>query len=216
MRYSEARKDKMNKAVFTAKLCDLLRELLGQLVMRPSDLRLESDTVTNTLTVSVSCHAEDAPRIIGKAGSHHKALLRIARAIGERERLRVYVEVSAPRMTHQQIERREHWGFEPDPNWPRKGITRLLAQTCRMVFGDCMELESTDDEGQNKTMFAVSVSAHEPLELVLAMVSDLNTLFNAIGKRNGRLLQIDVTPKLEPEKKQPKSAAGRFAREVER
>jgi|SRR2546426_2563525 len=200
---------------FATKLKHLVGDIVNHLALRADDLSVEADVLTSMVTLRIQCHAEDAPRIVGKAGAHHKALLRIARVIGARHDARVEIAVEAPQLP-EELRAKTAWGFTPDPAWDRDGIKVLLREICRLVFGETVEVHASDDDAQAKTVFTVWVDRREPLELVLAMTNDLNTLFNVIGKRRGRLLAVDVAPKLDADAAQPKSAAGRFAREVER
>jgi|SRR6266571_3947972 len=205
----------MNVVQLSAKLHALVTGLVSHLAQREKDLRIEVKPCGTMLSVWIGCHAEDAPRIIGKGGAHHKALARIVHAIGQKNKMLIKLEaIQAERL---EVFEASMWGFKPNRNWDKAGIKRLLLEACRMVFrnGDCVQVVGQDDDPQHQTMFFVSVARNEPMELVLEMTNDLNTLFNAIGKRRGRLLQVGVVAELESETPQPKSASGRFAREVE-
>ncbi len=206
----------MNVSQLTVRLHAFITGLVTHLAQREKDLFVKVKPVASLVSVSIECHAEDAPRIIGKGGAHFKALTRIVQAIGSKNKLLIRLNaIEAERL--EDSDAPSTWGFKPDRNWDRAGIKRLLLETCRMVFrnGDCIQVIERDDNAQTLTMFFVSVARNEPMELCLEMTNDLNTLFNAIGKRRGRLLQVGVIPEQEPETPQPKSAAGRFAREVE-
>src|SRR6266550_4699768 len=210
-----AGKLQMNVAQLQVKLHALLTGLVGHLAQREKDLCIEVKPLAAMLSVSIGCHAQDAPRIIGKGGAHHKALARILSCIGQKNKVLVKLEaIQAERL---KVSEASMWGFKSDQNWDKVGIRRLLLETCRMVFrdGDCIQIADRDDDAQMQTLFFVSVARNEPMELCLAMTNDLNTIFNAIGKRRGRLLQVGVVPELEPETPQPKSAAGRFAKELQ-
>src|SRR5439155_15255438 len=122
----------MNVAQLTVKVHSLVTGLVSHLAQREKDLRIEVKPLAAMMSVRIDCHAEDAPRIIGKLGAHYKALERIVYCIGQKHKVIIKLQaIQAERLDVPEI---ATWGFKPDPNWDRTGIKRLLLETCRMVF----------------------------------------------------------------------------------
>src|SRR5213595_2093083 len=131
----------MNVSQLVVKLHALITALVSHLAQREKDLRVEVKPIASMVSVSIECHAEDAPRIIGKGGAHFKALTRIIQAIGSKNKVIIKLgAIQADRL--EDSDAPSVWGFKPDKNWDRAGIKRLLLETCRMVFrnGDCIQV----------------------------------------------------------------------------
>src|SRR5437870_11082082 len=110
----------MNVAQLKVKLHSLITGLVSHLAQHEKHLNVEVDTLTAMLSVSIRCHAEDAPRIIGKGGAHHKALARIVHSIGDKSKIRIALQaVQAERLENSEV---ATWGFKADPNWDKAGI----------------------------------------------------------------------------------------------
>ncbi len=75
-------------------IADLYRKLIRILADRPDQITLEVVTGPAGLIFRVSADAEDIGKLIGKQGRNAVALRTILSAIGQKERLKIALEIN--------------------------------------------------------------------------------------------------------------------------
>ncbi len=194
-------------------IVDLARDLLREWTLHPDTLEvwLEPGKIADKLCIRG--HQTDTGRILGKRAGHLAALKTVlTEAYHHEERKLLVVELLEAKEQVDQ-EREGHRVFVPDPNWPRQRILDLIERMLRHLFNPfVMERE----DSSCTTVMLVGVSSQESFARVSKLETALKVLINLIGKPNGRLLLIRIEQGLEPEAAQPKTAAGRFTKEIER
>lgn len=202
--------EKDKRAVFL----DLFRRIVTEIISHPENLVIESKEFTQSLVLTVQAHAADTPRLIGEGAVNYKALVVVATALGARAGLRV----SVPPIREPVVGEPDRYKFSPTPDWPKEKIVKLLTDTARATFADpdAVEVKLFDDESTVSTTVELWVARNERSALVFALGAALRTLFDAIGKANGRLIYLDVVAKKDIEGPQPTSADGRFSKAAKR
>ena len=204
----------MNDSQKRQNVLTLFRRLVTEIISHPENLVIDAKQHTQSMVLTVQAHAADTSRLIGEGASNYKALVTMATALGGRAGMRV----SVPPIREPVIGERDRYKFTPNPEWPRTRIMDLLSDTARAVFADpdAIEIKPFDDDGTVSTTVELWVARNERTTLVHPVGEALRTLFDAIGKANGRLIYLDVIPKKEVEGPQPATAGGRFTKEVRR
>jgi len=189
---------------------NLLRRLLEEMVAHPGDLVIETKSLTQFVVITIQAHAADTPRLIGSGAVNYRSLVAIGKALGQRAGFRV----SIPKIKEPVVGEPDRYKFEADPQWPKDKIVKLLQDTAQAIFAGASEVSLCDDNSTDSTTMEVWVARSEAT-LAFAMNSSIATVFDAIGRKNGRLIYVDVVPKkrTEDEPPQPKTAAGRYAGE---
>jgi predicted RNA-binding protein YlqC (UPF0109 family) len=170
----------------------ILREIINGLIFHPGDLEMWVVEYPGLINVRLRAHAEDTARIIGDHGVIFKSLCKIAQAIAWNDRMRVaFSSVETPIVG----EPRPYPKFEAREDWPRKELKTLLLRTAKMAF----EHESQiwlDDEAvsDEETVVMIHVAKAEQPSTIERVGESLAYLFNAIGRRNGRMLTVVVIP----------------------
>jgi len=190
----------------------LFRRVVTEIISHPEDLVLEAKQFTQSIVVTIQAHAADTPRLIGEGAANYKALVLLAVALGARAGLRV----SIPPIREPVVGKPDRYKFAPNESWPKEKIIKLLLDVARGTFSDpdAVEAKVFDDDSTVSTTVELWVARNERLALVTGFGSALRTLFDAIGKANGRLLYLDVVAKKDVDGRQPATAAGRFAGEL--
>jgi predicted RNA-binding protein YlqC (UPF0109 family) len=204
----------MNDEQKRAAFLDLFRRLVTEIISHPENLIIETKLHTQSIVMTLQAHAADTPRIIGSGAENFKALGIIAAALGARAGL----HVSVPPIREPVVGEPDRYKFSPQPDWPKERIVKLLTDLARAAFADssAVEVKLFDDDASVSTTIELWVARNERGALVFGVGAALRTLFDAIGKANGRLIFLDVVAKKESEGPQPGTAAGRFTKEVER
>jgi predicted RNA-binding protein YlqC (UPF0109 family) len=204
----------MNDEQKRAAFLDLFRRLVTEIISHPENLIIETKLHTQSIVLTLQAHAADTPRLIGSGAETFRALGIIAAAMGARAGLRV----SIPPIREPVVGEPDRYKFAPQKQWPKERIVALLTDVARAAFADsgAVEVKLFDDDASVSTTIELWVARNERGALVFALGAALRTLFDAIGKANGRILYLDVIAKKEIEATQPGTAAGRFTKEVQR
>jgi predicted RNA-binding protein YlqC (UPF0109 family) len=202
--------DEQKRAAFI----DLFRRLVTEIIAHPENLVIETKLHTQSIVLTLQAHAADTPRLIGSGAATYNALVTVATALGARAGLRV----SIPPIREPDVGEPARYKFTPQEQWPKERIVTLLTDTARAAFADpdAIEVKLFDDDASVSTTIELWVARNERGALVFALGAALRTLFDAIGKANGRLIFLDVVAKKESEGPQPGTASGRFTKELER
>jgi predicted RNA-binding protein YlqC (UPF0109 family) len=202
--------DEQKRAAFL----DLFRRLVTEIISHPENLVIETKLHTQSIVLTLQAHAADTPRLIGSGAATYNALVTVAAALGARAGLRV----SVPPIREPVVGEPGRYKFAPQEQWPKERIVKLLTDITRAAFADSGAVEGKlfDDDASGSTTIELWVARNERGALVFALGAALRTLFDAIGKSNGRIIYLDVIAKKEIEGPQPWTASGRFTKEVER
>lgn len=156
-------------------------EILYALVREPDSLKISDNLIGTILAIEIEAHESDRPKLIGSNGKHIAAFTRILKSMGTRRGLEVVVDLIVPpippRYSHQQQ-------FAADPNWKPEAIIRLLQTVCSELFG---RHDFTENTLKNMTVYQLHYKRWELSSDVLAA---LDTLFEAIGYRQGHVVHI--------------------------
>jgi len=206
---------------------DLLKSLVTAMVFHPEDLKIDHKALSASLEVRIQANAADTSRLIGKGRQNHKALSTLFAVICRAKGFRFYLaRIVEPAVG----EAGEGFVFLPDPAWPRERIKDLLCDVARAIFPSTHDplvllADSIDDD---RTTLEVYVSPKESREVIELVRPELDRIFGGIGSVQGRKLAVDVIPQrsdpaIAPQRLgeskeipevQPKSASGRWAKEV--
>jgi predicted RNA-binding protein YlqC (UPF0109 family) len=190
----------------------ILERVIREIILHPNDLKIESDSMTRTLTIHVQAHRGDTSRIIGTGGAHFHALRAMLAAMGHK----AGIVVKLPKI--REPEHGEQDSYPPlreSGDWPRDKVIDLMRDVCRAVFknADALSLEAVDGKGGVTTIELVCDEAER--DMAEAMGPHLMKLFVAIGNAHGRQIEFTIFPALQSEA-QPTTAAGRHAGELSR
>jgi predicted RNA-binding protein YlqC (UPF0109 family) len=201
-------------------IADLLERLAGGMCHYPDALRFEHRFSPASATLTVRAHAADTSRLIGEGGKNYQALRTLMQAAGARRGLSVTLARFMEPVTGQP--ERHSATMTENPDWPREKLIRLLRDTLDAVFefSDRIEVAEYPEATAAMTTFEVYISPLEKPDLYDLLKEPLWRIFDAIGRRHGRVLNVTVaTAKVtrpESMERQPKTAAGRFSGEVGR
>jgi predicted RNA-binding protein YlqC (UPF0109 family) len=204
----------MMKRVDPSPEVDLLRRLLSRMVAYPETLVLDAKAFYGSATISIQAHAADTPRLIGTGCVNYRSIRAIMLAVCAR---RGY-SVTVPKIREPVTGVPEQYKFTANPRWPSTELLALLTDTVRgcVEQPESVRLEPHHDDENVTTTVEVFVSRTENKDVLRALGPAIKTVFDAIGRTNGRLLNVALIPDAEPSQEQPASARGRYTGEVER
>jgi predicted RNA-binding protein YlqC (UPF0109 family) len=177
----------------TTSTADLLRSLVGNFVGHLDAVEIESKPggglgLAETITLRV--HADDTPVTVGAGGRMFKALRTIIQTVGAREDRAVRLMLLEPNVGEQ-----SRFGYPPEnPEFRPKVVEALVRKTLDLLLLDEYEVDMYDREGG--VMIEVKTSTREQ-ELADALAPYLGSVFNAIGKRQGKDVHLMATPRIE-------------------
>lgn len=185
-----------------------LRELIAEIILHPDSLEFIRIPLTSHVVLNMRAQVSDTGRIIGPGGAHFRAFKMLAAIMGERQGVKVLLGRmdapldSRPADSYRKVEFRVDWDADKV-----RGLLERAASSS-LPLGATVTAVDVDDV---TSVLTIQHSPRERSELVTALVEASQTLFNAIGKANGRMLY--VTAEAEAlETPQPDSADGRWAK----
>ena len=189
-----------------------LAELIAEF---PLDVSVASGAGFASLTIRP--HERDFAKLIGGHGQIHLSMTAIGKLMGQANGFQfIYNSLQEPNRTEPRlaIPASAKGTFLPNPNWPRGRIALVLKEVAEEMFGGYVTLDSTDIESAHKTIFELIIEGEKLNALEVASIQiAMDKVFDAIGRRVGRKLQVVLTyQRRQPEPPQPKSADGRYAR----
>lgn len=174
-------------------LCDLVRAF----TRHHKELEIKSGKVGNKLIITVECHADDHPKLVGKDGRQIWAIKRLFEIVIAR-RICKTVEVSLlPPTRGKRLPTPE---FRYNPNWDRAPFEALLIRTLKISLSLPFQVRFVQITNQTGVELAVN-----PLELESArgsMTDAIRNIFKAIGRHDGRDIHFelaDETPDVAPD-----------------
>jgi predicted RNA-binding protein YlqC (UPF0109 family) len=197
-------------------IVNLFRSMASELVSDEARLEVRAtqmgDCVVNLI---VRASSADTSRLIGRRGATCGALRTLIQAAGAS--LGVMVNLTGIQEPSDDGKTCRHARFVAASDWPKERFAALMLSLSRYCFPRSKELlvEEQNDETYSATHYAVSVDKVEPNASVIRIEEALNVYFASAGKANGRQqISVSVRAVQHTEPAQPKSAAGRHAREA--
>lgn len=197
------------------RLAELFSEILREFILHPGELEVVAVQLTKSATVHIKANGGDVGRIIGERGAHFKALQHVCLAVSHKHKTAIEL---APVAEPESGRADRYQKFAAKENWREKEVLSLLTRTVRMIFRheSVIDIETKNMPGAI-TVFTVRIARAEDGDIVQIMQAALKTIFNAVGKANGRTLYVElIAEKSHEAERQPKSAGGRYCKEVRR
>jgi len=195
---------------------DLLRRLLTEMIAYPQELVIQHKAFATSVTITLQAHAADTKCLIGSFANNYRAITTTMLWIGARQGFRVTIPPIREPVTGNADER---YTFAANPEWPKVRLMALIHETAHALFDEPISFKVHDDDENYTTTVEIFVSRLQKPGLLVAIGPALETLFDAIGRKNGRILSVCLVPDLAPEQpavRQPVSARGRFTGEIKR
>lgn len=179
----------------TDRLAKVLSRILAEIVLNPKALSVGAAAAEGFATVRITCASSDTGKIIGRSGSHFRALQAICNAWGARNGLEVELRKIAEAGDHAP---KPYPRFQSRADWPKEKLVDLAEAMAFLVFKDDTSiLVDCLDDSEDSTI-KISVARDEPVELVKAMGTAFHVLLRAAGNLNGRMLSVRIAPVGEP------------------
>jgi predicted RNA-binding protein YlqC (UPF0109 family) len=193
---------KNNDATSTA--ADIAVNLVGRIVreftFHHDDLKIWVELMGRVQIVYMQTHKADMPRVIGKQGAHRNALFNLTEMIGQRYKAELRFENVEPEAG--EVERFKP--FQAAGRWDSRPIVQLMKDCCQSIFQYETKVSITDSGHTPTSNLQVVVSNQENMQYTARAAEILKVLFNAIGKRHGRILLVDLISDKELERLQSK------------
>lgn len=187
------------------KLAAIIKAIVQEFILHAEDLQVEVTGSNTFATMSIKCHSADRGRVIGTNGETAIAINKLAMLIGRKDRLTVKV---LPITVSVQGPADRYPKFQERTDWRKTEIVGLIETVAWNIFRqDQAVIVGCIDDGPVSTV-TIDCAGDEPLRLLDDATVSLNTLFTAVGKPNGRTIQVVIKPgKAEPA--QPQSSERR-------
>jgi predicted RNA-binding protein YlqC (UPF0109 family) len=191
----------------------LFQDILSEFVLHPDDLKVCTVEMRRTIIVQIFAAGRDVGRVIGERGAHFNALKILGAMIGLKHGVAVELEPVPDPKEPGKSERYD--SFKARDDWRKEIILALIGRTASAAlrFPDAISVSCLDANEASSIVEIVCASA-EPAGLIEPVEQSLKALFNAVGKANGRTIFVSVIPSRKVDPPQPKTAAGRNAREL--
>jgi predicted RNA-binding protein YlqC (UPF0109 family) len=172
---------------------NLVERVLREITFHHDKLKVWVESMGRVQILYVQCHKGDMPRVIGKHGAHRNALFNLVEYIG----LRYSTELRMENVEPQTGEVERFAPFVPSRTWDsgqkvHGPIVQLLRDFCQSVFAYETLVSITDSSHTPTSRLQVIVSDQEQMQRTVRIAEALKVLFNAVGKKNGRILLVDV------------------------
>lgn len=186
----------------------VLRDIVHEIILHPDDFEVIQIPLSSHLVVNLRAQTSDTGRIIGPKGAHFLALKIIVAAVGASCTKRVLLGRMEPPLDGKGPDSYNKLVFKKD--WNEAKVREILERTVASIFTYPSSV-TVKDVDEVTSVLCVTISSRERADLVAQVSDALQTLFNAVGKANGRIVLVDVVAET-PEPAQPGSADGRWAK----
>jgi len=167
---------------------NLVRRIVREFTFDKDQLKLWKESLGRTNIINLQVAKSDMPRIIGKKGAHWHALFNLVEQIGLRHSIRLRLECREPEPGEIQ-----HFPpFQPAPQWDSRPVVQLVRDIVQAVFAYPADVWLTDSAHSPTSVIQVVVRDQENRSVVDRVAESLKVLFNAVGKRHGRILLLEV------------------------
>lgn len=187
------------------------------LVEYPNEIKAHKAAGVVSAAVSLSCHRQDTKKLIGAAGSMHKALYAIARQMGAVAGYQLeYERVMEPEIPALAIPVGGQRAFVSRPNWPQEAIASVIERMATEMFGGNRVVRFVN--GDNSTVIEILIPAGtlDP-QVRVDLQEALGKIWHAIGRAQGRMITVKLAETFDLEvEAQPRTADGRYVKERRR
>lgn len=166
----------------------LIRRLIEAFISERRHLQIKTEEIGSALKISIRSSKSDMGRIVGREGHHLEVLSTLVMAMGEKAGETIFIEHLEP-----------IFNGEPPENkarWDDTAFDILAEDTARAVFDDA----AVEIHRSGMTVM-VEVRTGDKQEKADRIGGALKSIFNAIGKANGRKIFVSVLPALATEAK---------------
>ena len=191
------------------KTTEVLTKLIKAFVAKPSEIQIQEFHMTRATVISVKTSVKDYGRVVGSKAKNCKALDLLAKLMGSSDDEEIRLSIVPPEDSRVPA----HERFKPNPKWGKKEIEPLMRSLCAKVFrGGTINIVETDpltllveikvnlddtyqvmQDGEWISTYADET--HKPKVIDTDLIQKaIRTVFSAIGKNNGRDVQVDVIP----------------------
>jgi predicted RNA-binding protein YlqC (UPF0109 family) len=181
------------------KVKGILGRIVEDIIFHADCLKIDDSTVGNLSIISILTHYADKGRVIGTDGKTFKALKVLVGHIGRNLGLqisldRVGTSVDGP------IDR--YGKFKWKREWDRERILGLCLDVCKLLnrgSEDPVVDESSEEkeDGSATTIIKIILHGADGATRRAELQDAMFTIFNAIGRKNGRLLSVAFVSELE-------------------
>lgn len=158
----------------------LVRDLVLRYTKHPEALQVDGGEMGPAIVMAVKAHRDDHPRLVGSQGRNISALQAVARAYGARHGRQIRLTLLEPTIG-EKMAREE---FREDPQWQPDATLKLL----KRLIGETHEGKAKVRHNAVASLSYFMVAADTPITTEL--LAALNTLFHAIGRNEGRLIEV--------------------------
>lgn len=164
----------------------LLLRLVSAYTKHTDQIRIESTVERNYVQHTLHVHQEDYHKVVGRSGSRIKAISHLFGIIGRTHGSFVnIVLVPMP-----QSDRIESTPCKEDHNWNPAAVNTIIRQLMEAVECGCY-IDSTNTAIATNITLKVPSGHYEKLS-VAGYFTDMVLLLFAIGRKEGRMLYLDV------------------------
>lgn len=199
----------------------VLRPAVEEIILHPDTLQFSAASAEfgfrHGVLIMVRPHRSDYGRLIGKDGVRFDGLNHLAQRIGQLNDAEVKLDLQRSNFGAPG-ERQAGWNLD----WPSLGdrirVVTIAAQLARTLFrGEEPTLLMEDSPNSKYSQLIVWVSIGESVENMRKHYESLRAIVDAMGRKHGRNVSTVVRQELEPiPDPQPRSAGGRFVKEIPR
>lgn len=202
------------KQIDASAMVTVITDLAKLLVEYPLKVEVHAAAGSASVTMSLGCHAVDACKLIGQAGTMHKALGYLAHRMAARagyaleyERLR---DPSGPGLG--QVTRSPH-RFVSRENWPQATILATVERMATELFGANRAVNLVNGDNTSTIEILVPAGTLDPQDRV-ELQEAMQRIWHAIGRAQGRILNLRLAETYDLEvEEQPRTADGRYVKE---
>ena len=206
----------------TEKVTSLIESLVKEITTNKDQVSVESLALSTKTPIRIDVHPSEVGRVIGEHGAHFKALENILLAISYKAK-QVF-ELLPMQEPDASVVPIRYGRFHGQDDWPAHKVKKLIEDTAMAVFRNESAVVVEVREMKNfVSAFTINVDRREEADVIKIVQPAFTTLFNAIGRVNGRVLIVEIVPdksvaKGKPgrEERQPLTSDGRFCRTVKR
>lgn len=178
------------------KLATIIKGIVSEFVLHADDLRVEVLANGQFATLAIKCHSADLGRVIGTNGETANAITKLATLYGRKHRLTiktlpVTVSVEGPSDRYPK--------FQEKTDWRKAEIVAMVEIVSWNIFRADQAVGVSCEDAAAISTITIECAGDEPLRLIDDATVSLNALFTAVGKPNGRTIQVIIKPgKIEP------------------
>jgi predicted RNA-binding protein YlqC (UPF0109 family) len=181
-------KDTYGGSVAANLAMNLAGRIVREYTFHHDQLKIWPEKMGQIEIIYMQTHRADMPRVLGGQGKHRHALYNLVEQVGLRHSTELRLENVEPEVGD--VERFKP--FQAAVRWDSKPIVQLMRDICKSVFLYETHVSLTDSQHSATSNIQVVVSNEERMQTAVRMSESLKVLFNAIGKRHGRILLVDV------------------------